>query len=292
MVHGDKLDFSFSFGDGLEFALSSWPKLVARLSRELLEGSSLKPRPPGCVPRIGWRRVGTVPSECHAGETGPAGHAWHPAGELGELAGSIEVQITPGGAGAEVRAHRLSRHMYRVVVWRLLPPILGELAAHRGWVLLHAAAVGWRDQALLLPGKGGVGKTTMYTAAANSGWPVLADDLVWIHPASGASAALAVGFPRGGWDSSVPRASTRSLPAAAMVFPEIGEPGRRDIRRLGTREAWARVWENCVNLGSPETLTARFHVVSQLVATIPAFCWTRPRIEQSMHGSPPQTPVF
>jgi HprK-related kinase A len=50
---------------------------------------------------------------------------------------------------------------------------------------IHAAVVAREDQALLLPGQPGAGKSTLCAALANRGWRLLSDELALIRPGDG-----------------------------------------------------------------------------------------------------------
>ncbi len=76
-----------------------------------------------------------------------------------------------------------------------LVAIIFELAAGRGWLGLHAAAVSVAGRGILLPGASGAGKTTIFGNAHRAGLGVLSDDLVWLRETSGGFRLHA--FPRG-----------------------------------------------------------------------------------------------
>ncbi|MBE9118218.1 hypothetical protein IQ249_20190 [Lusitaniella coriacea LEGE 07157] len=59
----------------------------------------------------------------------------------------------------------------------LLGPILGFVLRLRGSVCLHASGVAIRDRAVLFLGQAGAGKSTTAAAFAQSGYPVLCDDV-------------------------------------------------------------------------------------------------------------------
>lgn len=72
---------------------------------------------------------------------------------------------TPDAAGVEIAAG--------VLVRRILP----RLAAHRGRLVMHAAACAAGDRAVLITGPSGAGKSTLATALTGAGAALLADDL-------------------------------------------------------------------------------------------------------------------
>jgi len=106
-----------------------------------------------------------------------------------------------------------------VFATRAVPLLLFELGLSRGWVGLHAAAVSPRGGAVLLPGVGGSGKTTIFRAAAAAGLGVLSDDLVWLR--EGDAGFRVVAFPRGWPAEPVPAPTVDDAPLAAIVCPTI-----------------------------------------------------------------------
>ncbi|MGH3928461.1 MAG: hypothetical protein ACRDTF_00615, partial [Pseudonocardiaceae bacterium] len=90
--------------------------------------------------------------------------------------------------GLCLAAARIARELIRV-----------QLEAD-GWSILHASAVVQEDSALLTVGPKGAGKTTAALLLARDGWQLLANDRVFIHPATLAllpwpsAAALGIGL--------------------------------------------------------------------------------------------------
>jgi hypothetical protein len=78
---------------------------------------------------------------------------------------------------------------------RLFHPTLAHLLAHRGRYVLHAAAVVYDDDAILVLGDTGRGKSTVAMAALRAGHEVLGDDLVVLVPLDDGSYEL-IGVPR------------------------------------------------------------------------------------------------
>ncbi len=63
----------------------------------------------------------------------------------------------------------------------LLNAVTEHLAAEcRRGVLIHAAALGWRGRAVILPGRTGAGKTTLAAWLMKQGFDYLGDELVYI----------------------------------------------------------------------------------------------------------------
>lgn len=76
-------------------------------------------------------------------------------------------------AGAE--ADRVRTLLIESPLWRL--------ATHRGRLALHGAAVVIDGVAVVVRGASGAGKSSVALAADAAGWPVLAEEVVWIDPA-------------------------------------------------------------------------------------------------------------
>lgn len=89
----------------------------------------------------------------------------------------------------------LDRPMRRALLWY---PCAGEIASWEfsrpflaaihalmlptAWAPVHAAAVGKNAAAILIAGRGGVGKTTTALVCAEAGWDYLSDDFVLVGP--------------------------------------------------------------------------------------------------------------
>lgn len=265
----------------LGFVLEGWPAPALAVADSFLRVGL---EPPGnrggddAFPVIRWRVEAN--GSCIDGDPElSAPWEWRPRGQLSSLAAKLRVWVDSRGGVAVVAANgALSEAETLETVWRLFPAVMGELAAFRGWLLVHAAAVGWGAQAMVLPGEGGCGKTTVSKAAAAAGWPVLSDDLTWIRPAKGvAGAGRVVGFPRSCVVAGLPRPTVHELPLGLLVFPALAHDGRRQVRRLPATDVLRRLNECCVVLGCPATRAARFQAVSQVAARTPGFFWQRPR---------------
>ena len=256
--------------DGPRFALLNWPAAALRGARRLLGRGGAD------------RGGGSATLRWAAGERAPeaAAWVWQPCGEVAGLRGAVWVEVGAGGWQATIVVRQSSPPLIEQVVGRLVPAVLGELALPQGWVLLHAAAGVWRGGALAFPGRSQVGKTTVAGAAAALGWPVLADDLVWVK-ATGTDPPPVVGLPRG------PAERAWAAPAAALtawVFPSLGGEGERAVRRLPPRLALPALWEAWIGLGAPNTVAARLAACSRQ-AKIRAFSWVRPRLSAAGSSS-------
>lgn len=64
----------------------------------------------------------------------------------------------------------------------LIESPLWRLATHRGLLALHGAAVAVDGLAIVVRGAAGAGKSSVALAADAAGWPVLAEEVVWIDP--------------------------------------------------------------------------------------------------------------
>lgn len=68
----------------------------------------------------------------------------------------------------------------------LVHPAIRQLCSRQGRLLLHSAALAYRDRSLLITGPGGTGKTTTSSLLLSSGdreWAVLGDDYAFVDPA-------------------------------------------------------------------------------------------------------------
>jgi energy-coupling factor transporter ATP-binding protein EcfA2 len=106
----------------------------------------------------------------------------------------------------------------------IMSRVVAELG--RKQLLLHAGAVAWRGQGLLLPGASGSGKSTLVAALAQAGCAYVGDDVVVLDPASSRLAPLAKG-------PSIKRGSRRIL---APYYPELR--GQRPSRRPNGEAIW------------------------------------------------------
>jgi len=77
----------------------------------------------------------------------------------------------------------------------LVGPVIGFVQRIRGITCLHASAVAVAEKAVALMGAPGAGKSTTAAAFARSGYAVLTDDVVPLHP-HGDSFLVHPGYPR------------------------------------------------------------------------------------------------
>ena len=80
-----------------------------------------------------------------------------------------------------------------------------------GRVLVHAAAVGWDSEAVLLAGRGGTGKSTTAMLAAQSGFSFLGDDYVVLENAGGPAVLSAYNSVKFRWEMFERLPSTEAL---------------------------------------------------------------------------------
>jgi hypothetical protein len=86
------------------------------------------------------------------------------------IQGESEIVVAPD-PGIEERVMRLS----------LFGPALGLLLIQRGYLVLHGGAVAFGDEAALLLGPGGAGKSTLTGELCRQGGKILTDDVVVVE---------------------------------------------------------------------------------------------------------------
>lgn len=132
----------------------------------------------------------------------------------GDDHGSVVVADLAGGRAAAFIAPATPPEIVRTV---LLESPVWRIAAWRGLVALHAAAVVVDGRTVILRGLGGAGKSSLTYAAARAGHTVLAEEVVWFDP-TGPEPVLR-GAP---W-------TLHLEPEAAALFPELRD--RETVRR-------------------------------------------------------------
>ncbi len=100
-----------------------------------------------------------------------------------------------------------------------IPSMLFELAANRGWLGVHAAAIVMNGRGILLPGPSGAGKSTLFELARTNGLGVLSDDLTWLQDQPDGPFRLWAGPAAGSPTQVLPTAD--GVPLAAIVCPTI-----------------------------------------------------------------------
>ena len=110
-----------------------------------------------------------------------------------------DVTFQLRGDGGTFRLHCGSTMAYEgTSIGAAADVLLAETSRHlaensRGGLVFHAAAVGWKDRCILLPGQTGAGKTTLTAWLVNRGFSYLTDELVYI--ASGSTRVQALTRP-------------------------------------------------------------------------------------------------
>ena len=131
----------------------------------------------------------------------------------------------------------------------LLGGVIAFIARLRGLVPVHASAVVIDDQAVLFAGAAGAGKSSIASAFAVLGYPVLSDDVVVIDDTSGAIMAYPNRARLSLWpDSATSLFSTTSLPTHSPVYAK---------RRLDLVEHGYRFHESPVQVGAICVLAGR-----------------------------------
>ncbi|RIL10280.1 hypothetical protein DCC79_08490 [bacterium] len=138
----------------------------------------------------------------------------------GDDRGSVVVADLAAGRAAAFVDRRSPPDVVRTV---LLESTVWRMAAWRGRVALHAAAVVVRGRTFVLRGPGGAGKSTLAAKAARAGHTVVAEEVVWFDP-TGPTPVLR-GMP---W-------SVHLEPDAAAAFVGQAAPSGQG----GTPRAWS-----------------------------------------------------
>ena len=130
----------------------------------------------------------------------------------------------------------------------LLGGVVAFIARLRGLVPVHASAIVIDDQAVLFAGAAGAGKSSIASAFAVLGYPVLSDDVVVIDDSSGSIVAYPSRARLSLWpDSATSLFSTTSLPTHSPVYMKH----RLDLVEHGYRfhESPVQVGAICVVAG-------------------------------------------
>lgn len=222
---------------------------------------------------------------------------------------------------AVLELYRGNRRLYRgprpgVAAGILLNQSINALADPcSGGLLLHAAAVAWRDQGVLMPAVSGSGKTTSVAWLTASGFDYLSDELVFIDsacrrlrafrrplhlktPAIETMEALTGLRLRADSSSGAPAEVLRSR-EGVLVIPELLNPNTRystpsinlivfpkyladaqlEVRRLSKAEAGMRLMECLVN--ARNLARHGFDEVTRLVRQTPAYIMTYGHVRES-----------
>lgn len=184
-----------------------------------------------------------------------------------------------------------------------LGPVLGVALHLQGAVLLHAAAVVMRGNAIVIAGGAGSGKSTTAAILHRLGYSVLADDLTEITEALPFAAlpslpairlwpdvldalyGSAAAFPdrAPSWEKKIVRVppveGAREI--AAILMLERGETAR--LERLAPRDGWQRLIAAAYTapLPDPDMREKIFDVTSALANHVPIYAFTPPPVTAS-----------
>jgi len=157
----------------------------------------------------------------------------------------------------------------------LMDEVAGALTAHSRDLIFHAAAVGWRDHAIVLPGRTGTGKSTLAASLVRRGLTFLGDEIACVddrhivrsfpRPFAFKPRGLAAarrwfdtdGAPGQTLDTGLATLVPPRLighfdysplwPAAAIVFPEWAEGRRLEVRPTSRAETALGLMASLVN---------------------------------------------
>ncbi len=208
-------------------------------------------------------------------------------GVLWQVAGDQFVLRVPGVArylvqgGRRVTIEPLGEDDAAVIRFLRGTP-LAALAAQRGWVALHAAAVAGPPGAVVLAGYSGAGKSVLAAALVRRGWQLLADDVVILDDLT---APVRV-WPTSGeitlWPEVVeclgrPAATERQtidfsanlaaapVPLAALIALRTAN-APEEPRRLGGVESWQALMALSYNNHIAEEIVGPMGLVHQMLA--------------------------
>lgn len=208
-------------------------------------------------------------------------------GVLWQVAGDQLLLRVPGVArylvqgGRRVTIEPLGEDDVAVIRFLRGTP-LAALAAQRGWVALHAAAVAGPAGAVVLAGYSGAGKSVLAAALVRRGWQLLADDVVILDdltapvrvwPTSGEitlwpEVAERLGCPaateRQTIDFSGHLASAPVPLAALIVLRQVNSA--EEHRRLGGVESWQALMALSYNNHIAEAIVSPMGLVHQMLA--------------------------
>ncbi len=147
-----------------------------------------------------------------------------PAGEASPDALALEVESAESGrlrvrlAGQPILHLESAAHLAPLLETSLFPHVLRR---NPDRIALHAAAVEWRGNVLLLPGGKGSGKSTLSLGLSCRGAEYLSDELTWLLP----NRCEVVPFPK----AATVKAGSFDLFAPA---PEHPDPARGALRYI------------------------------------------------------------
>jgi hypothetical protein len=221
-----------------------------------------------------------------------SGELWARYGERGH------ARCSPSGGTAQIEVDRRAAGWEWVATRPLLTLSLLELLKRRGLFGVHAAAAARGDDAVLVAGATGAGKSTVALALTLAGWSFLGDDLVFLRSdepqralafpdevdATPATFDLfpALGLPHD-WPTlpgyakhqlraaSLPNASTSEAATARVVLlPRVTAEAEHGLEPVRADEVLMELVPN-VLLTDPETSREHLDLLGRLAAGLPAF---------------------
>ena len=179
----------------------------------------------------------------------------------------IEAWCEPARGVAGIRVQRLGPPELDRFAGLVLAPLLVELAASRGRLGLHAASVSVHGAGVLLPGRSGAGKSTIFEGVHQAGHAVLSDDLTWLRPLEDGWRMFA--FPRG--DDGATRPTTDDRPLRLAVFPEIASGPDSRLTPMSRPEVMGALLEQSGFLSQGSVADWRFEACARIAETVPGY---------------------
>ena len=162
------------------------------------------------------------------------------------------------------------------------------IAAHPGFLWLHAAAAARDGSVVLLSGSPGAGKSTLAVQLVDRGWTFVADDVVPVDGTSGAALPMPcapcvrTGSPEEGVDPDVfleqskrvisvaaDRIAATAQPVGAIVFPEFSRGAAPALSPLSAAAAAWSLTAQCLRFDDDRAQT--IGRLFRLAETVPAF---------------------
>lgn len=217
-------------------------------------------------------------------------HVYHlPGGELGlyfQDGAWVELNLTTLTLTAQVHPAFLQSGRFEDLVFTSLAPLLRQ----HGYYLLHAfGAVDPQNQGVLIVGPSGSGKTTTGLQLLLSGWSLLSNDVLLLHPRpdglvyllptpglisirpftfellptlshhlglTNPTTAVKHAFAAGQWGSAVP--------AGRVYFPQVSEQTNSVTRPVGQALTLAHLMEESLDQWDKATFMAHWLCLEQL----------------------------
>jgi hypothetical protein len=176
---------------------------------------------------------------------------------------------------------------------------LGPYLRRRGLFPVHAFAAAWRDQAALLVGARGSGKTTTGISLLRAGWRLLSNDAPLLAPDGAGVAVLSypgllsaypdtlarfpelralapADHPAGrkisfAAESVYPGAWQSRATATVLCFPRVSSGGAHRLLSLSAPEALRLLLPNAIDRWDEATVAPHFTTLSALTRAAPAY---------------------